>query len=148
MSVFFQDIKERKVYWFLFPLIGLLSGILLFKNVFFKKTFFLTCIINLSFVTILIVFIFIYSKFKLKLPVNQTFGLGDALLFFALSFTFLNVSFFIFFIFGLVFSLMLHLFVKQKKKQETVPLAGYLSLFFALIYISHWAGIVKTVYSI
>lgn len=145
--VFYQDIKERQVYWFLFPVIALCSVILLYNNVFFEL-FKTTLIINLVFVLFLILVIFIYSKYKLKTTISKTFGLGDMLLFFALAFTFSSVSFLVLFVFGLVFSLILHLLIKNKSEYKTIPLAGYLSLFFALTYGAHWLGILKSVYTI
>ncbi|PWH83978.1 hypothetical protein DIS18_05370 [Algibacter marinivivus] len=145
--VFLQDIKERKVYWFLFPVIGICSGMLMYLNT-FSQLFYTTVAINLIFVGLLIGVVFLYSRIKLKTSVSNTFGLGDGLLFLALAFSFFSVSFLILFVFGLLFSLVLHLFIKQRTKQETVPLAGYLSLFFAIAYISHWFGILKSVYTI
>lgn len=145
--VFYQDIKDRQVYWFFFPLIALCSGILLYNNMFFEL-FKTTLIINLVFVLFLILVILIYSKYKLKTTMSQAFGLGDMLLFFALTFTFSSVSFLVLFVFGLVFSLVLHLFAKSKSIHKTVPLAGYLSLFFAITYLAHWLGILKSVYTI
>ncbi len=145
--VLIQDIKERQVYWFLFPMIGLLSGVLLYQNL-FPDLFYKTVLLNLAFVGILIAVVFLYSKLRLKTSVLNTFGLGDGLLFLALAFSFSSISFIILFVFGLVFSLVLHLVLKRKSKQTTVPLAGYLSLFFAITYLSHWVDILKSVYLI
>lgn len=145
--VLLQDVKERQVHWFLFPIIGICSGILLYQNT-FSQLFFSTILINLSFLVLLIGIVYLYSKLKLKTAISNTFGLGDGLLFLVLAFSFSSVSFLVLFVFGLVFSLILHLFFKQKTKQKTVPLAGYLSLFFAITYISHWAGILNSVYTI
>lgn len=148
LLVFYQDIKERLVYWFLFPIIAVCSGILLYNNM-FLELFKTTVIINLIFVSLLIFVVYAYSKLKLKTSISKTFGLGDALLFFALAFTFSSVTFLVLFVFGLFFSLVLHLFMKGKSKEnKTVPLAGYLSLFFAVSYIAHWLGILKSVYTI
>jgi hypothetical protein len=145
--VLIQDIKERQVYWFLFPIIGICSGVLLYQNM-FSELFFTTLIVNLLFVLILLLVVFLYSKLKLKANLSETFGLGDALLFFALIFTFSSITFIVLFVFGLLFSLVLHLFLSRKSKQKTVPLAGYLGLFFAIVYISHWVGLLKSVYNI
>lgn len=145
--VFLQDIKERQVYWFLFPIIAICSGILLYKNM-LSDLFFLTLSINLIFVLVLFTIVFIYSKFKLKASIHETFGLGDALFFLAVTCTFSSVSFLILFVFGLLFSLVMHLVLKRNSKYNTVPLAGYLSLFFAIAYLAHWFGFLKTVYTI
>jgi len=145
LMVFWQDLKAREVYWFLFPIVALTSGVLSFTKM-FPELFFTTLVINISFVFFLILVIFVYSKIKLKMSIDKVFGLGDGLLFLALAFTFSSVSFFILFVFGLIFSLVLHLVLKSKSEHKTVPLAGYLSLFFSISYISHWSGLLKTVY--
>ncbi len=145
--VLFQDTKERQVYWFLCPLVGLCAGILLYQNT-LSQLFYATIVINLAFVLILMTVIFLYSKLKLKTSISNTFGLGDSLLFFALIFSFSSISFIVLFVFGLIFSLILHLLLKKNSKHHTVPLAGYLSLFFAIVYISNWIGILESVYTI
>ncbi len=145
LIVFWQDLKVREVYWFLFPIVAFTSGTLLFSKM-FSELFYITLVINISFVLILILVIFIYSKIKLKSSIEKVFGLGDGLIFLALAFTFSSVSFLILFIFGLIFSLILHLVLKNKSEYTSVPLAGYLSLFFSISYISHWSGLLKTVY--
>ena len=147
LLVLYQDTKARLVYWFLFPVIGICSGVLLYKSMFFEL-FKTTVIINLAFVSFLILVVYSYSKLKLKTSIAQTFGLGDALLFFALAFTFSSVSFLVLFVFGLVFSLVLHLFLKNRSEHKNVPLAGYLSLFFSIAYVAHWLGILKLVYTL
>ncbi|MCD2257584.1 hypothetical protein KWG70_00040 [Psychroserpens sp. XSD401] len=147
MMIFYQDIKERQVYWFLFPLVALCAGVLLYQNM-LPELFFTTIIINLLFMVVLLLVVYLYSRIKLKTQISKTFGLGDGLLFLALIFTFSSVSFLILFVFGLVFSLVIHLAVKKKSEFTTVPLAGYLSLFFALTYSSHWLGLIKSVYVI
>ena len=145
--VFYQDVKTRLVYGFLFPIIALCSGLLLYNNV-HPAVFKTTVMINLCFAVFLIMVVLAYSKLKLKISLNQTFGLGDALLFLALAFTFASITFLILFVFGLVFSLVLHLLLKSKSKHGNVPLAGYLSLFFAITYTGYWSGIIISVYSI
>lgn len=145
--VFLQDIKERQVYWFLFPIIVICSGILLYNSL-SAEVFFMTLLINMLFVLILLGVVYLYSKFKLKTELSQTFGLGDGLLFSALAFTFSSISFITLFVFGLIFSLAIHLVLKRKSKYKTVPLAGYMSLFFAICYVSYWVGILKSVYTI
>lgn len=147
IMVLFQDIKERQVYWFLFPIVGLCAGILFYQNT-LPQLFYATVVINLAFVLILMTVILLYSRLKLKTPISNTFGLGDGLLFFALIFSFSSVSFIILFVFGLIFSLVLHLILKKNSKHQTVPLAGYLSLFFAIAYLSNWIGILESVYTI
>ena len=140
----YQDIKERQVYWFLFPAAALGCGILFYKAT-ISELFLLSVAFNLCFISLLLLVVYLYSKVKLKTPFSQSFGLGDVLLFVGLAFTFSTLSFLVIFIGALCFALLLHLVVKQK--QPTVPLAGYMSLFFGLTYLAYWAGIINGVYS-
>jgi len=145
--VLLQDIKERQVYSFLFPIIGLCAGVLFYQNT-LPQLFYITVAVNFVFVALLIAVVFLYSKLKLKTSISNTFGLGDGLLFLALIFSFSSISFVILFVFGLIFSLVLHLILNKNSKYQTVPLAGYLSLFFSITYLAHWFGILKSVYTI
>ncbi|WP_298759115.1 hypothetical protein [uncultured Psychroserpens sp.] len=145
--IFYQDFKERQVYWFLFPFFGLCSAIL-FYNSTLPELFYVSVGMNLVFVSILLLIVFLYSKLKLKSKFNEVFGLGDVLLFIALIFSFSTISFLIVFVFSLLFSLLIHFILKQYSKYQSVPLAGYMSLFFALIYISNWIGITSSLYTI
>jgi hypothetical protein len=85
---------------------------------------------------------------KLKTKVSDVFGLGDVLLFIGLIFSFSTISFLIIFVFSLLFALSVHLMVKQYSKFPSVPLAGYISLFFGMVYLSHWVGISSSLYAL
>jgi len=145
--ILIQDVKERQVYWPLFPLVGLCCGILYFKNT-LPELFYISVLMNIVFVSILVLVVFLYARLKLKTSLGSTFGLGDILMFLALSFSFSTVSFLVIFVFSLFFSLVLHLVIKKKKKVATVPLSGYMSLFFVFAYLSFWLGISNSLYSI
>jgi apolipoprotein N-acyltransferase len=56
------------------------------------------------------------------------------LFFVCIAFSFSIVSFLFLFIFALLFSLLLYLVLKHRQTEKTVPLAGYMSLFFAVVY--------------
>ena len=145
LIVFYQDIKERQVYWFLFPLIGLCCGFLYYSET-LTELFISSTLINAAFVFLLLFVVYLYSRFKLKAPLSESIGSGDILLFFGLVFTYSSVSFIILFICSLIFSLVLHLVIK--KNNTTVPLAGYMSLFFGLTYVAYWFGFINSVYSV
>ncbi|WP_142785715.1 hypothetical protein [Changchengzhania lutea] len=147
LFVFFQDTKERMVYWFLFPIIGLLNGFLFYKST-LSELFFMSIKMNVIFILIFVVVILLYAKYKLKTPVFNTIGLGDVLLFFALSLSFSTMAFVVIFISALIFSLLLHLLLSKNKKTLTVPLAGYMSLFFLATYFGHWSGYVDVLYTL
>jgi len=143
--VFFQDWKERSVYWFLFPAIAILGGILMFLHT-DMYVFMATVIVNISFVITLLGIVYLYARFKLKLKFNEAIAMGDILMFLALAISFSSIVFIVLFIFSLIFSLILHLIFTQKSKYKTVPLAGNMSLFFGLIYLLHSIGIIDSLY--
>lgn len=145
--VFLQDYKERQVYWFLFPIIGVLGGILFYQNT-LSELFLVSILMNLTFLVALTLIIYLYAKLKLKTKFFNTLGLGDLLLFLAISVSFSTVSFIILFISALIFSLVLHLILYKSQKTVTVPLAGYMSLFFLTSYLFHWIGFVNIVYNV
>lgn len=76
----------------------------------------------------------------------QALGLGDILLFMALTTTFSPIAFVILFIAALIFSLVLHLVLSKYKTNTTVPLAGYMSIFFAATYIAQWLKLSNNLY--
>lgn len=147
IMVWYQDIKERQVFWVLFVIISGLCGFL-FYNSTIPELFFNAILMNLTFVSTLILIVFMYSKLKLKTRFLNVIGLGDVLLFIGLGFSFSTVSFIVIFISSLFFSLILHLFIKRKSTFNTVPLAGYMSLFFSITYISFWFGWIEGLYTI
>lgn len=131
--IFWQDYKERMVYWFMYPLLGLLGFITqsYYNDIYLTL---LSSIVNLCLILTMLLVLYVYSKFFLKKKlIGESIGIGDVLFFIFLSFCFSIVSFLILFVFSLVFSLVLHVFLR-KKKNETVPLAGYMSVFFAVVY--------------
>jgi hypothetical protein len=143
----FQDIKERQVYWFLFPFVGIFCGLLFYQNT-LPELFVNAIILNLIFVFLLILTTLLYSRLKLKTKFFNAIGIGDFLLFIGLSLSFSTISFIIIFISALFFSLLMHLALKRLSSFKTVPLAGYMSLFLSITYISYWSGLIKGLYSI
>ncbi|WP_281232422.1 general secretion pathway protein [Flavobacterium gelatinilyticum] len=130
--VLYQDFKSRLVYWFLYPIIGILAFWIQLKMVPFSIA--LTNIgFNLLFVTLILGISFIYIKLR-KLQFSNTIGIGDVLFFVFIAASFSIVSFLVLFVFSLLFSLILHLILSNKKEQSSVPLAGYMSLFFGVVY--------------
>ena len=131
--VFFQDSKDRNVYWFLYPIIGVLVFVLQIKEISIYPAL-INGGFNLGFVFLLILVCFVYAKLKLQQPLSEVFGLGDILFFIAIAFSFSMVSFLILFVFALLFSLLLHLVLKRRQTDKTVPLAGNMALFFGVVY--------------
>jgi hypothetical protein len=130
--VLYQDFKSRLVYWFLYPIIGVLAFAIQLQNL--PVSIALTNLgFNLLFVVLILLVSTLYIKFR-NLDFKNTIGIGDILFFLFIAGTFSIVSFLILFVFSLVFSLILHIVLNNKKEQTTVPLAGYMSLFFGVVY--------------
>jgi hypothetical protein len=130
--VLYQDFKSRLVYWFLYPIIGVLAFAIQLQNL--PVSIALTNLgFNLLFVVLILLVSTLYIKFR-NLDFKNTIGIGDILFFLFIAGTFSIVSFLVLFVFSLVFSLILHIVLNNKKEQATVPLAGYMSLFFGVVY--------------
>lgn len=147
LVIFFQDYKNRLVYWFLFPLIAILSATIQFVKMGVISTA-VNSLFNLFFIGIIILICYLYSKFKINRNFSEVMGIGDILLFIGISFTFSIVSFLIVFVFSLVFALSLHLVLKNNNSDKTVPLAGYMSMFFGIVYLIDLLFDYPTLYSI
>lgn len=131
-TILYQDCKDRLVYWFLYPMVGVLALSIQYFILPFNSIL-LNISTNLILVLFLLLICYMYTKLR-KIEFASSFGLGDVLYFIFISFTFSTISFFVIFIFSLFFSLLLHLFLSQKDREKTVPLAGYMSLFFGVVY--------------
>ncbi|KRD05423.1 general secretion pathway protein [Flavobacterium sp. Root901] len=130
--VLYQDFKDRLVYWFLYPIIGILAFTV--QLYVLPLTIALTNFgINLLFVILILGVSTIYVKFR-KLDFKNTLGIGDILFFLFIAASFSIISFLVLFVFSLVFSLVIHLVLNTKKEASTVPLAGYMSFFFGVVY--------------
>ncbi|WP_417873663.1 hypothetical protein [Xanthomarina gelatinilytica] len=95
---------------------------------------------NLFFLIINLLALGIYMRFKkgtIKGFLNNGVALGDIVFLVVIIplFSFLNYA--LFYIIGMCFSLTIHIVVKKMKldERETVPLAGYLSLFLIIILV-------------
>ena len=134
LVIIYQDFKERQVYWFLFPLLGLFLGLLNFSNSLEFHTFIYYITINLVLTTLVLGLLFIVVKvFFKKRFIDYSLGFGDILFFYTFAFGFPTITFIILFANSLLFSLVLFLFFKKVFKLKTVPLAGLMSLFLIII---------------
>ncbi|WP_353780260.1 hypothetical protein [Winogradskyella sp. 3972H.M.0a.05] len=125
----YQDVKQRSIH-ILLPVASLLCclGINFSSTDLEFKDFFQ----NLLFIAVNIFGLILYYSIKNKTfvnPIDSMIGLGDFLFLVSVAPLFKLKSFILFFIAGLIFSLVLHLLINIKIKSKTVPLAGYLSVF-------------------
>jgi hypothetical protein len=134
LAIFFQDLKERKV-----TLTLLVSGILIGGFLHFQKliaiVFLSNSMVNLIIISLIFSFLWLYAKLKLKKKIQEVFGLGDFLFFCLLAVSLPIVSFLVIFVFSLFFSLVVFMLIKSSLKQKTVPLAGFQSIFFAIVLV-------------
>ena len=137
--------EERGI--FSFPIIGILGGVLFYQNT-LPELFFVSIQMNLLFLVVLTLIIYLYVKLKLKTKFLNTLGLGDLFLFLAISVSFSTLSFIVLFLSALIFSLVLHLILNKSQKTVTVPLAGYMSLFFLISYLFYCVVFVDNFYSL
>jgi hypothetical protein len=134
--IFQQDIKDRLVYWFLYPLVGGVAFSLKVINTGFMETL-ITTAVNLGVILLLLFVAYLYAVLIMKWGfINESIGMGDILLFVFLPFTFTSITFVVLLVFSLFFYLVLHMVLSRNKIDKTVPLAGYISLFFAMVYIA------------
>lgn len=146
LIMIYQDIKERAIWWFLFPALLISAGYLHFSNS-PEGMLLLVSMFNILILTIILSISFLYVQFKMKMSFfKKAFGTGDLLFFLVLTVAFPTVAFIVILVFSLIFSLALHLLIS--KQEQTVPLAGYSALFLIFVYSAHWTGIFKSLYSI
>ena len=131
--VTYEDISSRMVHAIIFPILAIALGYhyLQYTTPFL---FFINVIMNLILVSGILLILFVYCKLCIKKTfLNNSFGLGDLFFFYTVSLAFPTMTFVVLFVFSLIFSLALHLIIKQNKIQNTIPLAGYMALFFVII---------------
>ncbi|WP_299535728.1 general secretion pathway protein [Ulvibacterium sp.] len=127
--VAYQDIKDRMVIWVAFPMMAVLLTLIHATSSGWEAVFWFS-VINLLLVSGVLLLLFIYTRLASRQKfLNTSLGLGDILFFYAFSFGFPTLTFVILFVASLFFSLFLFLALKSIRQMETVPLAGYISLF-------------------
>lgn len=133
--IFWQDFEDRLVFWFLYPIVGII-GFLIQIALLPISILLINTLINLVLILTISLILFVYTKIILKKKfVDESIGIGDLLFFVFLCFCFSSISFIVLFVFSLLFSLLLHFIFKNKYTvKENLPLAGYMSLFFAIVY--------------
>ncbi len=134
LLIFYQDYKSREVYWFLFPFLGMLLSVLFFLN---SHSYFvlLSMLFNSMLVSMIILILYLYTRFISKKNfLDHSFGLGDILFFYAFCLGFPSLTFIVLFTFSILFTTSLYFILKKDKKNKTVPLAGFMSLFLVFIF--------------
>ncbi|WP_143273623.1 hypothetical protein [Aquimarina sp. MAR_2010_214] len=89
--------------------------------------------IGINFISI--VAYFSIKKSKFQNPFKQHVGIGDLVFLIAVIPLFSFRNYMLFFISGMILSLVLYMIFQNKSKQKTIPLAGYLSLYIIIVMI-------------
>ncbi len=146
--IVYQDLKDREVYGFIFPILIGLLGFLHYQNS-TQITFLYAILMNVAVLIVIMGLLYLYTLIRLKLSFfREVFGWGDLLFFMALAVGFPTITFVILFAFSLIFSLLVWLVFKKKAKYNTVPLAGYMAMFLGVIFITNWITNALTLYLI
>lgn len=143
LLIFVQDVKERSVYWFLFPVLVMLFFLThLLEHHLFADTW-LPVLINISFLALQFVLVSVYFSVKNKGWVNITtdlLGLGDILFLVSLAFYLSVLNFLFFYIVSLIVVLLVWVFWQAiaKEKGKQIPLAGLQALVFIAFLTCAW----------
>lgn len=148
--IFIQDFKDRMVWVFLFPFFAVLGSFLYFDSSNWE-VYKITILINLAIVGILLLLNYLVATYVFKKKfLKEAFGVGDILFIIAFSLSFPTISFINFFVFSLLFTIVIHFLLKKIRTphNDSVPLAGAMSLFLMAVYICHWLGWYDALYFI
>ena len=127
MIITFQDFKYRAIHAVTIIGIGIAATIL---NYLEPKLTFFDMLQSISFLMITSIAFMIYHTLKNKEfqnPIDQSIGLGDVLFFVVITPLFQVHQYVLFFSIGLIISVVLFILSKSILKEQTIPLAGYLS---------------------
>lgn len=125
--VIFQDFKYRAIHAITIIGIGIVAAIL---NYLEPTLTFFDMLQSIGFLIITSIAFMIYQTIKQKKfqnPIDQLIGLGDILFFIVITPLFQVHQYVLFFIVGLLISVVLFVIFKSSLKEQTIPLAGYLS---------------------
>ncbi len=129
----YQDFKDRAISWYL-PLLILLLGLV---SAFVNETIlWIDYLASLSFLVLQIAGLYVYLAIKKKsIKINLTgefLGLGDLLFFVAMIPYFSFKEYVVLLITGMALSLLAQKIVQLFYRSDSIPLAGWLSIFYGL----------------
>lgn len=131
LLVFVQDMKFRAIHIAL-PIIISILGLYMFIENGFDKNILLY---NTIFLTITLFGLYLYLSVKRQKLINpfNSIGTGDLLFFVAVIPYFSTVNYILYFITGMLFSILMFFIIKLKTKTDLVPLAGFLAFYMILL---------------
>jgi hypothetical protein len=143
LLVFVQDIRNRSVYWVLFPVLAVLLVLLHSLPHHLLADIWQPVSINIVFLLFQFLIISVYFSIKNRRWINITDGLlgwGDILLLLSIAFYLSALNFLLFYIVSLTISLLIWLFwqVISEEKNKQIPLAGFQALIFTVFLAGDW----------
>lgn len=133
IGIAYQDVKLRAIH-FILPLLLFVAAIgiwsftsaVVFRELVFSAGFLFLCLFA-------IVIQFSLKEKALSNPFNKVFGVGDIAYLLAVIPLFSFRNYLVYIVTGMIFSLLLHVIIQQFQQQNTIPLAGYLSVYLVLV---------------
>lgn len=133
--IVFQDLKYRAIHIYLLLGIFVISGCIMWLD---QKS--VLTLINISiYISVVIVLLWVYISIKQKRiinPFSENIGLGDVLFFFVVAPLFSFHNYILFFITGMIFTIIASVFFKRKWNSKLIPLAGILSGYIIILKIT------------
>lgn len=131
----YQDYKDRLVWWFLFVAAGIIGACTLYSQAASREIFLVQIGMNTVVIGCILLVLFLVYRVILKKPlINSAIGLGDLLLFLVLMVGYPPLSFIILLATGLLFALLVSIFMKSQIGQY-IPLAGLLSTYLIIVHL-------------
>lgn len=142
LFLFYQDLRYRAVYWFLFPVLLILI-MLIAKQQISLQQILINSLYSLAFILIQLFLLSLYFSFKHKKIIDITthhLGWGDILFLLVVAFYFSPLNYIAFYVASLATVLLLSLVLMVKERTATlkIPLAGLQALFFLFIALADW----------
>ena len=143
LTIFFQDWKDRAVYWFLFPLLAADLTYLHLYQPAMAADLLLSVAVNIGFLTVQIILLTAWFSVQQKKWINITSGLlgiGDILFLLTISFYLSALNFLIFYVFSLLLILTGWVLWQSisRKKHTFIPLAGLQALLTIALLSCDW----------
>lgn len=143
LTIFYQDNKERAIFWFLFPvLIGLLVADRFLQHQDIAEMW-QPVAINVGFLIVLLLLVSAWFSLKIGRWVNisnRLLGWGDMLFLLSIAFYLSVLNFQFFYVCSLVMVLLVWIIWQQfsKIKDKQIPLAGLQAIIFSVFLASDW----------
>ncbi|WP_298423814.1 hypothetical protein [uncultured Kordia sp.] len=144
--ILIQDFKYRAIHAVTIIGIGIIAIIL---NYLEPQLTFFDMLKNIGFLVITSSAFMIYLTIKNKTfqnPIDQSIGLGDLLFLIVITPLFQVQQYILFFIIGLMISVVVFILSKSILKEQTIPLAGYLSFILIICFGLKMLNIVNPFY--